>query len=180
MAKAKFYSAAGRALSRMTHKDLQRACVVRGLAFEKVVELDVPGLTSWFAKEHDRTQDLNLLNMYDLWKDEQLKPKHPDKDDPFYHPSLRLGYVGRQDEEGNVTHTKKPRGAGLMKKKKSKRQRDEKLGIFLGTKKALTFQCQKDGKTIPETVVIVTAKFPEAQEKSINIWYKKCAKLNKK
>lgn len=175
MAKTKFKGPA-RELSKMNHRDVQRACIARGCPFELVVSLDVPGLQGWFTKHRDRTQDLNLLNEFDMWKEQIFKELGYKKGDPMFHPNLRLGYIGTKDEEGNTLTTKKPRGLGLAKKTKKKRERDEATGLFAGTKKALTFDCQRKGKTLEETVEIVMEKFPEAQEKSINIWYKKSRK----
>lgn len=171
-------SKVARELSSMKHRDLQRACIARGLPFQEAVDKDAPTLAGWYSEHRDRTQNHNLLNEFDDWRDLILKNRGYEKGDPVFHPSLRLGYIAGRDSEGNVTSTKKPRGLGLDKKKKKKREKDS-TGLFTGTKKSLTYNCQREGLSIPDTIKKVLATFPEAQEKSISIWWKRSVKESK-
>lgn len=168
-------------LSKMKMRDIQRACVARGIDFELMLSMGLPELSGWFCSHYDWSQDLNLLNSYDDWKELQLKVKHPDKTDPVYHPSLRLGFVARKDDEGNVTETKKPRLKGLEKKAKKKKEKLEGTNVFSGTKKAMTYQLATQHKskeklpalTVEQVWEQVEKQFPEAQLKSVKIWYKR-------
>ncbi len=167
----------GRALSEIEnfkHKDLQRACVVRGMPFDDVVNTTTPGLSNWFISNYGNGQDPNLLNMFDGWVEEKLRELGRDEDDPIMTPCLRLGYIGEVDEETGKTIIKRLRN--IKKPGKEKRERDEVTNIFLGTKKALTYDCAKKLLPMNETIDIVTKQFPEAVEKSIRIWYGKAKK----
>jgi hypothetical protein len=166
-------TAAERELQHLKHKDLQRACVGRGIPFEDAVNFDIPALQSWFCKNFYNGQNIMFLNDYDAWKDEQLRMNGHEKGDPVFHPSLRLGFIGSRDDAGNVSSTKKPRLKSLIGKEKPKRERLEGTKIFSGTKKAMTWELTKaklDLKTITKRVM---EKFPEAKAKSISIWHKR-------
>lgn len=153
-------------LGKMRYIDLQRACLIRGIGFEELVEGDFYRLQSWLAKNWDTDLDTGLLDKFDEWRERVMKSQG--KDEPF----IRLGYVAEKDEEtGEVTKVKKIRN---LKKPKRKRERNKSLGnIFKGTKKELALQCEKEGKSLDQTIKIVMEKFPDALEKSVRIWYKK-------
>lgn len=171
----------GRALSElenMKHKDLKRACVVRGMPFEEVVNNTTPGLSNWFQNNYGRGQNLGLLDEFDAWiKNELLKRGYKDGD-PMLSPSLGLGYIGEVNPETGETIIKRPKG--MKKPPKAKRERDEDTGLFKGTKKDLTYQCQKDGLDFKTTFTKVLWQFSEAQEKSVRIWFNRARKANKK
>ena len=181
---------AERQLSNMRYQDLQRANVARGLDFQSVVDFDIPQHQTWFLKNQDNTQDLSLVDQFDDWMSEQLKEQGYPEGDPIFHPSLRLGFVAKRDDEtGEVIQTKKPRMKGLAKKKKAKAKRLEGTNIIAGTKKAYTYQLtlekskKRPGKpkyTIDRIVEKVIEAFPDAKEGSIKIWHKKCLKENTK
>lgn len=152
--------------SHMTLKDMKRNCVVRGMDFKEVVESTVPGLQNWLHHNQSNDIDSDLLNQYDDWLEDQLRARG--KEDLIY-PELRLGFIGERDDEGNTVKTKRVKGI----RKKKKRREKTTDGIFSGTKKALTFQLQQDGLTMPDTVEKVLETFPDANTKSIKIWYKK-------
>lgn len=165
-------------LTQMTYKDLQRACIVRGMGFDDCLNTDVIGLSNYFNRHHLEKGDLSLLDKFDEYVDKILEERGYDDKHPLRSHYLRLGYVGEADAEGKVSK-KKPRGVGLPKREKKKRERDASLGnIYSGTKKALTFKMQREGKPLEETIAIVQKTFPEAVEKSIRIWYKKSQKMN--
>lgn len=159
-------------LETMKHKDLQRACIVRGMDFEEVIESTTPQLSNWFVNNFQRSQDSTLLNTFDAFIEIKLQQRGYKKGDAILSPELRLGYLGPVDETTGKTIIR--RISGISKTVK-KRERDDS-GLFTGTKKSLTFQLAKEGKTLVETLEIVTGKFPEAVEKSIKIWFKKALK----
>jgi hypothetical protein len=152
------------------YQDLQRACIVRGIDFTILVNGTHPFLVDWFIRHYNDKFDATRLDAFDKWREEVMLSKG--KNEPF----IRLGFVGEQDPEtGDIISIKKPKK--FKKPKKGKRERDTKFNIFTGTKKELTFRCQSEGKTIEETIKTVKAKFPDAVDKSISIWYKKAKKL---
>jgi len=163
-------SDAQKELGGMNYPTLKRNCIIRGMPFEEAVDATVLKLQGWFIKNYMKPAVTDLLDQYDAWNEKALRARG--LDDVFFHPSLRLGYIGTQDEDGNTLTTKKIRG---LKKQKVKRDRTE-TGIFSGTKKAYTYQLQAEGKTKEETITLVKEKFPEAQDKSIGIWYNKAKK----
>lgn len=158
---------ADKELSLMRYADLQKACLVRGLDFKKMVDSDI-GYLSWFFKEnfYEKT-DNTRLDAFDEWREEIMKKRG--KDDPF----IRLGFIGEKDEEtGEVISIKRQKKFKKPKKNK-KREKNEEYGIWKGTKKALTAECYQEGKTLEKTLKIVMGKFPDAKEKSISIWFKR-------
>lgn len=154
----------------MTYKTLKRNVVVRGMPFDQVVAGTFPALQNWFHFNRNNPIDTDLLDKYDEWIEAQLKERGADY---LIHPQLRLGYIGEKDDEGNVVKVKRVKG---IKKKKKKREKTED-GIFKGTKKALTFQCEKEGMSIEETIEKVKEVFEDVSLKSLKIWYKKSQKL---
>lgn len=183
--------AANKALTKMRYQDLKAACIVRGMDFQDIVEGDYPTLAGWFVKNHDNKQNRELLEMFDQWVDDHLKQRGYKKNDPLrqfrQHSSLTA------DNDVKV-RTRKLKGADIGKKKRIKKERDATFGIFKGTKKDYTFtQCadlfnkkrvDDDGKdrTVKDfqkaygdkMVERVQKKFPDAKEKSVKIWMKRC------
>lgn len=155
----------------MNYKDLKRNVVVRGMDFQEVVDGSFPRLQNWLHHNGDAPIDTTLLDKFDDWVEKGLKQRGALD---LIHPQLRLGYIGERDEEGKVTKRKRVKG---IKKKKKKRERT-KDGIYKGTKKAYVFECQAKGWSIKKTIRKTFARFPDASEKSIKIWYKKAAKLH--
>ena len=140
------------------------------MPFEEMVASDFPNLNRFLWKNRNTEINTDLLDEFDEWKEAYLKGLG--LSDDHFHPALRLGYIGEKDEDGNITKVKRIKG---MKKKKRKREKTS-LGIFTGTKKALTYKCVEDGYDIPDTIKVVKENFPDAKDKSISIWYKKAKK----
>lgn len=154
----------------MRNLDFQRACIARGIDFKLLVSLSTPALQDWFIRHYYDAIDNSRLDAFDEWREEIMKKRG--KDEPF----IRLGYVGEINEKtGEVLSIKKPK---KFKKPKStkKREKNAELGIWSGTKKELTYQCAKEGKSLEKTKKTVLEKFPDASEKSIGIWYKRFLK----
>jgi hypothetical protein len=170
-----------RALANMKYKDLKLACVARGMPFEEVIAADHPKLASWFYKNFDNGEDPTLLSEFDVYVEDQLQKRGYKKGDAVLAPCFRLGFVPPMNELPD-----QPKKVGIVVKMetkpeepKAKREVDQETGIIAGTKKSLTYKCQKDGKTLDETVKIVKEKFPDAQDKSIKIWFQRSAKASK-
>jgi len=152
-------------MPRMRLIDLQRHCLIRGIAFEDLVNKTVLQMQSWLNKNWEVKTNPSLLDKFDQWREDYLKSKGME-DEPF----IRLGYIASRDEEtGEITKTLRPR---KIKKNKIRREKDSKRGIYKGTKKALTYDCFDKGYSREKTVEVVIKAFPDAKDKSIKIWYK--------
>jgi hypothetical protein len=159
-------SPAEKEMTKFKYKDLKIACILRGMRFRDAVEADYPRLRSFFMNNYWEDIDREAINRYDDWVDGKLK-------DPILkHPTLRLGYVAREDEEGkSVRRNKRLKSMPAVKKKKAKK--NETFGIRAGTKKEYTYKLEAAGKDVEETIKLVMTQFPDASNKSIKIWYKK-------
>lgn len=174
---------AATALTRMRRNDLVKECVLRGLSPELAVNYDNLKLSSWFMEHLDDGQDLNRLQEYDEYVDKELDKRGAKKGESLRHPIFKLGLgnmddMDDKDTRKTVNTTKvRPEKVDAEGKPKEKRVKDESLGgIYSGTKKAATFECAKKGIPLEETYNLVRAKFPEANEKSMKIWYNKALK----
>lgn len=176
---------AERALQYMNYKDLKRAVIARGMPFDEVINASVLQLHTWFSENFDRGQDLSLINEFDQYVDEQItaigknnpsKKDYIDPNHPLKHASLKLGFIAKMDEEGNVLEKKKPRLKGLNKPKKKKRERVEGTKVMGGTKKGITYQLTMKGMKYDQIVEKVKEAFEDANPASIMIWHKRCLK----
>lgn len=147
--------------------DLQRQCVIRGMPFHDVVEATVLNLHSFLIQNWDNSVDRNKLIEFDVWMDQELTDIGRAD---LIHPMLNLGHTIKDD--GGIVKKKVKK---IKSEKKKKRERTED-GIFKGTKKAYTFELAKKGHSKDEVIDMVLEKFPEANEKSISIWYNKARK----
>ena len=161
---------------RKTYKELKREAVIRGMPFPDVVEAGVPGLIR-FIDNSTNKPDLTLIDKFDEWADKQLEACGYPPNVSVRSPILRLGFIGEKDDDGNVIKIKKIKG--LKKPKKEKRQRDEN-NLVKGTKKSLTFDYAMKGFTLERTMRRVLKQYPDASEKSMNIWYRNALRLKKK
>ena len=162
-------------LEKLKYRDLQKECVIRGMPYELVAGHPVTELSSFFRSHFHSEMKPELLDGYDNWLEAQIKLSldlKEDDDTSLLHPSLRLGYIGEKDEEGK---TKKKRVRTTVKKKKKKRERTND-NVFKGTKKALTFQLQGEGLSKEKVIKNVLKEFPDANEKSVGIWFNKARK----
>lgn len=168
-----------RALSKLRHKDLQRECILRGLEFQNIVDFDHHELSNWFYHNFEKPEELDRLSEYDAWIEQQLQDRGHKKGDAILSPSFRFGFSPDLEKiDGEVTTAFKTSVVlnavdKIEKEVKIKREVDQETGIKSGTKKNLTYQLQKKGVSIEETIKQVLEAFPEAQEKSIKIWYKR-------
>jgi hypothetical protein len=153
--------------------NLKRECIIRGIPFEMVPN-SFPQLQSWFLHNYNNDIDRNRLNEYDEWAEAGLRARGADP--LLMGPSFRLGTALENGPNGEI---RKKRVKSRIPKMREKKARTTD-GLYVGTKKAYTFELQKQGKTKAETIELVKAQFPEAKEKSIGIWYNKCKRLKGK
>jgi hypothetical protein len=158
---------------RKNYRDLKREAVIRGMPFPDVVEADFNRLYS-FIDNSDNKPDISLIDKFDDWVDIQLENAGYPKGCSVRSPRLRLGFLGDEVEVGKRVSKRVP---GIPKPKKEKRAKDEN-GLFRGTKKSYTYELTKRGYTLDRVIRRVKKKFPDASDKSINIWFRNCAKDN--
>jgi len=156
--------------SEFTYKEMKKQCIIRGMPFKDAVGADVPNLSNWLLRHVGDKEDITLLDKYDDWLDDKLLH---DGNDYLIHPSLRLGYIGQKGEQETSLNTKVKKEV----KEKVLKEKDTS-GLYKGTKKQYTFDLQRRGKSIEQTIIKVTRKFPEAKIKSIKIWFNRSRKEN--
>ena len=153
---------------------LKRECIIRGLEFEKVCG-SIPQLQTWFLHKYNNPINSGLLEKYDQWVTLLLRARGVDE--ALLAPEFRLGAFILKNAEGGEYRSKGTRSR-IPKMREKKTRTEDKL--FTGTKKALTFELQKQGLSKAEVIEKVMAKFPEAKEKSIGIWFNKCKRMHAK
>ena len=167
-------------LTNMKHRDVQRACIIRGLEFANVAKFDHWKLVEWFCHNFENAQDEKLLLEYDIFVEEELKTRGYKKGDILMSPALRFSYNGPGLEKMDKVVIIKPNvKVEKTTEKKPKAQIDEKTGVRAGTKKAMTYELAGKGIELGEIKKQVKLAFPEAQDKSIQIWYKRALKASK-
>lgn len=165
--KANLLTASGRNL---TYKDLKRKAVILGMPFPDACKSGVFGLISYINNSTEKPNK-DLINQYDDWMDKQLESLGYSKDGPLRSSRLRLGFLGEEDENG-VRKSKRVPGIKKPREKKPPKERDE-FNLIKGTKKSYTFELVHKGFSIERVLRRVKKKFPDANDKSINLWYRK-------
>jgi hypothetical protein len=123
--------------------------------------------------------DKSLIDQYDEWADKQLEAIGYSKDDPLRNSRLRLGFLGEEGENGQ-RRTKRVPGIKKPREKKPPRERDE-FNLIKGTKKSYVFELTAKGFELDRVIRRMKKKFPDANEKSIQLWYRAAKrKLNGK
>lgn len=168
-------------LSQFVYKDLKVACIVRGIEFQDVVHGDHGSLASFFIKNYDKAQDPELLEDFDNWMDRQLELSGIAEDDPLR--QFRLSSSLDPDTEDTKLRKRKLKGVKIPKKKRKKRERNSTFNVIKGTKKEFTMELVKklmglgknmESKKLQATLVKkVVEKYPDANPKSVMIWYKR-------
>lgn len=160
-------------LENMTYRDCKRRAISLGMPFPDACAADWNRLNQFIMKSPNKP-DNSLIDKYDDWVDNILEDRGYQKNDPIRHYQLRLGFIG----EETVENQRKPkRVKGLEKPKKPKREKDE-LGLWKGTKKSYAFELTLKGYDLDRIIRRVIKKFPDANAKSIQQWYR--AALRKK
>jgi hypothetical protein len=150
-----------------TYKDIQRRAIVLGMAFPDVVNSDINGLLSFIHKSNNRV-DPSLIDKFDDWMDQHLEAIGYDANDPIRSSKLRLGYLG-EEKDGKRAKKRVP-GIKKPKEKKPPKERDE-FNLWKGTKKSYTFELTQRGYDIDRVTRRVKKKFPDANDKSIRLWF---------
>lgn len=171
--KLQLISSAG-GFANMTYKDCKRRAVALGMPFPDACAADWGQLQSWIMKSQNKP-DLSLIDKYDDWMDMMLEQAGYAKDDPMRSYQLRLGFIAEDKVEEGKKRTKRIKG--LPKPKKPKREKDER-GLWKGTKKSYTYELTDKGLPLERITRRVLKKFPDANPKSIQQWYR--AALRKK
>lgn len=153
--------------SDLTYRDLKIACIVRGMPFDDVLKADFFRLSNFVQNNVLVSQNMSLLDDYDDYLESTLKERGQTD---LIHNSLRLGYVKKEGDDEYI-----PKPAKVKAEKKPIREKDSN-GLFKGTMKSYTYELQKKGKTLPQTLTKVLRKFPDAKEKSVKIWFNKSKK----
>lgn len=159
----------------MTYRDIKRQAIILGMPFPDATGNSIGALLN-FINRTDNQPDPSLIDKYDDWMDQQLSDIGYAKDDPIRSSRLRLGFLGDEQEDGS---RRARRIKGIKKpKEKKKREKDER-GLLTGTKKSYTFELASKGYDLDRVTRRVLKKFPEANPKSISLWYRKANRLKK-
>lgn len=164
---------------RDTYKDLQRKAITLGMPFPDVPISGVFDLIKYINRPDTPDPNPDLIDEYDKWVIQQLDIAGLPEDDPLRNSRLRLGFIGDTDKEGNVIKRKRVPGIKKTKIKKPAKERDE-FNLFKGTKKSYTWELTKKGYSLDRIIRRVIKKFPDANDKSIKLWYRACLREIKK
>lgn len=167
--------------NRMTYRDLKRQAIILGMPFPDACGCGIFGLISYI--DHAKTEpDPTLIDKYDKWIEHQWDEIGLPANDPLRHPNLRLGFIGNEvDPETGEVKQKQRRVPGLKKPKKGKPKTEkDSFGHVKGTKKQYTWELAHKGYELPRVIRRVLKKFPEANEKSISLWYRAAKREIKK
>lgn len=157
----------------MTYKDLKRKAITLGMPFPDAVAAGVFDLIGYINKSAN-IPDPNLINQYDEWMDKQLESTGIPKDDPLRSSRLRLGFLGDESEDGE-RKTKRVPGIKKPKTKKPPKEKDG-FGLVKGTMKSYVWELTSKGYDLERVTRRMHKKFPEANTKSISLWYRKAKK----
>jgi hypothetical protein len=172
---------ADKALRNMNYRDLKIGCIVRGMPFEEVVEAYHGTLASYFRLHYVDDHDPELLEDFDVWMDKQLENDGLKSDDPLR--TFKLSSVIDPETQDIKLRARKARKAGVRvpKAKRLKQEKNKNLGVRKGTKKEYTMELVKKlhdaGKNLESKKLLsklidrVMDKYPDANEKSIKIWF---------
>ena len=169
-------SSAGR---NMTYRDLKRQAIVLGMPFPDACGCGVFGLINYINHAHNEP-DPTLIDKFDKWIEHHWDEIDLPADDPLRSPRLRLGFIGDEVDPDTGEKVKRvKRVPGLKKPKKPKREKDN-FGHIKGTKKQYTWELTQKGYELDRIIRRVLKKFPEANEKSISLWFRAAKRECKK
>lgn len=164
--KSNFLGASGR---NMTYKDLKRKAIILGMPFPDACSAGVFDLLGYINNSEEKPYK-SLIDKYDDWMDKQLENIGYSKDNPLRSSRLRLGFLGEEGENGQRKIKRVP-GIKKPREKKPPREKDE-FNLIKGTKKSYVWELTSKGYDIDRVIRRMKKKFPEANEKSINLWYR--------
>lgn len=168
-------------LAGFRYSDLKGAVIKRGMEFEKVINSDHGRMADFFIQNYDKPVNPKKLEEFDKWMDLKLKEQGYGEDDPV-RQFKQFTLEPEQEEE-------KPKKEKKVKIIKPKKEKNKEFGIFGGTKKELTYNLAKNllakkGEKYKSNKDLVKKfggqlfdkvkeKFPDANDKSVNIWAKR-------
>jgi hypothetical protein len=167
--------------SNMTYKELKRQAVVLGMPFSDVCGAGIFELIAYINKSKNEP-DPHKIDEFDEWITKHFDEIGIPQNDVIRSSRLRLGFIGDElDPDTGEVIKKVRRIPGLRKprEKKSKREMDEN-GHVKGTKKQYTWELTQKGYDLDRIIRRVSKKFPDANEKSINLWYRSAKRNLKK
>jgi hypothetical protein len=162
-------------MASLRYTDLKIACIEMGMSFQAVISGDHSTLSSFYKQNHGTRRDTNRLIKFEAWLAEKLIKRGYDPKDPLVVFKLSSAIeIPADASDDEAPKTVKKIKAKVQVPKKKREVRD---GVVKGTKKDLTFQLTKKGLPVGKVIEKVLSKFPDAQEKSIKIWYRKAQRL---
>ena len=159
----------GSGLENMTYKDMKRRAVSLGMPFPDACAAGVFDLIGYIERSTNKP-DKSLIDQYDDWMDKQLENIGYSKDDPLRNSKLRLGFLGEEGEDGQRKSKRVP-GIKKPREKKPPRERDE-FNLIKGTKKSYVWSLVAKGYDLERVTRRMKKKFPDANDKSITLWFR--------
>lgn len=163
--KVKLVSSAG-GIGNLTYREAKRRAVILGMPFPDACSASFPQLIQFIIHTENKP-DSSLINQYDEWVDKQLESLGYDKSDPIRSYQLRLGFIS----EDTVTKQKTKKKIKGIPQPKPKKEKDG-YGLWKGTKKSYTFELTNKDYSFDRVCRRVLKKFPDANKKSIQQWYR--------
>lgn len=163
--KVKLVSSAG-GIGNLTYREAKRRAVILGMPFPDACSASFPQLIQ-FIIHTENEPDSSLIGQYDEWVDKQLESLGYDKSDPIRSYQLRLGFIS----EDTVTKQKTKKKIKGIPQPKPKKEKDG-YGLWKGTKKSYTFELTNKDYSFDRVCRRVLKKFPDANKKSIQQWYR--------
>lgn len=163
--KVKLVSSAG-GIGNLTYREAKRRAVTLGMSFPDACSASFPQLIQFIIHTENKP-DSSLINQYDEWVDKQLESLGYDKSDPIRSYQLRLGFIS----EDTVTKQKTKKKIKGIPQPKPKKEKDG-YGLWKGTKKSYTFELTNKDYSFDRVCRRVLKKFPDANKKSIQQWYR--------
>ena len=163
--KVKLVSSAG-GIGNLTYREAKRRAVTLGMPFPDACSASFPQLIQFIIHTENKP-DSSLIDQYDEWVDKQLESLGYDKSDPIRSYQLRLGFIS----EDTVTKQKTKKKIKGIPQPKPKKEKDG-YGLWKGTKKSYTFELTNKDYSFDRVCRRVLKKFPDANKKSIQQWYR--------
>ena len=163
--KVKLVSSAG-GIGNLTYREAKRRAVILGMPFPDACSASFPQLIQFIIHTENKP-DSSLIDQYDEWVDKQLESLGYDKSDPIRSYQLRLGFIS----EDTVTKQKTKKKIKGIPQPKPKKEKDG-YGLWKGTKKSYTFELTNKDYSFDRVCRRVLKKFPDANKKSIQQWYR--------
>jgi hypothetical protein len=165
----------------MTYRDLKRQAIVLGMPFPDACGCSIFSLIS-YIDHADVAPDPTLVDKFDAWVQKQFDESGVPQGDPIRSARLRLGFVGDEvDPDTGEVKPKQRRVPGLKKPKKEKPKREkDQFGHVKGTKKQYVWDLTVKGYNLERITRRVLKKFPDANEKSISLWFRSAKRECKK